>query len=325
MKNNDTPKGIEKISYPENFKKAFESINQGEFIAQSTEIKASSGPEPDLQSAIDELDNLVGLETVKETIKELIIFLERRGKEALPCLHMVFTGSPGTAKTTVARIITKILAQSGIIEKNLLVETERCGLIGGYMGQTALKTEKMINKSLGGVLFIDEAYSLYTGRGGGDYGDEAVATLVKAMEDKRDKFVCIMAGYTKEMEAMIDMNPGLRGRIQFFIDFPDYAVTELMQIFDVFCNKRNYELSNSARQMLHDEFKLLSGTKNKNFANGRLVRKFFERICIKQALRTCDYMITEKDITAALKSPDIAAIRNNKGKIGFALAKPLAQ
>jgi hypothetical protein len=165
--------------------------------------------------AFDELDRLVGLENVKRTVKEIVIFLRKRGKNAVPCLHMVFRGNPGTAKTTVARMIARIFYESGITEKNLLVETGRAGLIGGYVGQTALKTEKQINKSLGGVLFIDEAYSLFTGDNR-DYGNEAVATLVKAMEDKRDKFICIMAGYTDEINSMIDMNPGLRDRVQFY-------------------------------------------------------------------------------------------------------------
>ena len=321
MKNNDTSENKGKIWYPDNFKESFQTINNGTFQTQPLYRQYSPEPKPDSHYAMSELDKLVGLDAVKETIKELIVFLQRRGKDALPCLHMVFTGNPGTAKTTVARIIACIFAQSGITEKDKLVETDRSGLIGGYIGQTALKTERIINKSLGGVLFIDEAYSLYA-HSDNDFGYEAIATLVKAMEDKRDKFVCIMAGYPEEMNSMIDMNPGLRNRVQFYIDFPDYSITELMQIFDGFCNEKKYKLTKSAREMLINELTLFAENKNKNFANGRLVRKLFERICIKQAQRTYGYNITEKDIAAAFKSPDICSIINDgKCKIGFSFAK----
>jgi SpoVK/Ycf46/Vps4 family AAA+-type ATPase len=331
MKNINTSKTIGQFSYPNNFKESFKTINNGEFQAQPTpeptpkRAHAEHEPKADSRFAINELDNLIGLENVKKTIKELVVFLQRRGKDALPCLHMVFTGNPGTAKTTVARIVARIFAESGITSRDLLVETDRGGLVGGYVGQTALKTEKIIKKSLGGVLFIDEAYSLFSDSDR-DYGNEAVATLVKAMEDKRDEFVCIMAGYTKEMNAMIDMNPGLRDRVQFYIDFPDYADTELMQIFDGFCNEKKYHLTKPARNLLIKELALFAGSKNKNFANGRFVRKLFERICIKQAQRTSGYNIIERDITAALESPDIASIckigncKAGKTKIGFSLA-----
>jgi SpoVK/Ycf46/Vps4 family AAA+-type ATPase len=267
--------------------------------------------------AFDELDRLVGLESVKKTIREIVTFLQKRGKNAVPCLHMVFRGNPGTAKTTVARIIARIFAESGITNKNLFVETDRAGLIGGYIGQTALKTEKQIKKSMGGVLFIDEAYALFTGDGQ-DYGNEAVATLVKAMENNRDKFVCILAGYPDEMNQMIGMNPGLRDRVQFYIDFPDYAESELMRIFESFCADKRYELSESGRAAVSAELSRLVRAKDKNFANGRLVRKIFERICIKQAQRTSDNIITAEDAAAAFAEPDIAAMYKNRAKIGFA-------
>ena len=190
-------------------------------------------------------------------------------------------------------------------------------MIGGYVGQTALKTEKKINKSLGGVLFIDEAYALFSD-GGEDYGYEAIATLVKAMEDKRDKFICIMAGYTDEMNLMINMNPGLRDRVQFYIDFPDYSVNELMQIFMKFCKEKKYTLSSSAKDTLHDALSQFTGAKRDNFSNGRLVRKLFERICIKQAQRTDGFTIVDSDIAAVLEEPEFASmIKKAIATIGF--------
>ena len=165
-------------------------------------------------SAYDELDALIGLDGVKTTVREIVTFLEKRGKAAVPCLHMAFLGNPGTGKTTVARIIAKIFAEAGLVEKDLFVETQRGGMIGEYTGQTAPKTAKVIYSAMGGVLFIDEAYALVQ-RDDDGYGHEAVSTLVKVMEDRRDKFVCILAGYPKEMNAMLDANPGLRDRIQF--------------------------------------------------------------------------------------------------------------
>jgi AAA+ superfamily predicted ATPase len=268
--------------------------------------------------AFGELDRLAGLSGVKKTVREIVTFLQKRGKNAVPCLHMVFRGNPGTAKTTVARIMARIFAEAGITDKNLLVETDRAGLIGGYVGQTALKTEKQINKSLGGVLFIDEAYSLFASDSQ-DYGNEAVATLVKAMEDKRDKFACILAGYPDEMDSMIGMNPGMRDRVQFYIDFPDYTEAELMQIFEKFCADKRYELSEPARAAISAEFARLARAKSKNFSNGRLVRKVFERVCIKQAQRSDDSVIADADVAEALAEPDIAAmLKSGRAKIGFA-------
>ena len=246
------------------------------------------------------------------------MFLKKRGKDALPCLHMAFLGNPGTAKTTVARIVASIFAETGITKKNLLVETDRSGLVGQYVGHTAEKTTRKVERALGGVLFIDEAYSLFAGDNI-DYGNEAVSTLVKAMEDKRGEFVCILAGYTKEMNAMIDMNPGLRDRIGFYIDFPDYSAGELLQIFEKMCKENKYRLSESAKTTLKDGFASLLKVKSQNFSNGRLVRKIFERVRMKQALRTSNNIITDDDIEVVFAEKDIAAMLggNNHVKIGF--------
>ena len=269
-------------------------------------------------SAFDELESLIGLDGVKQTVREIVTFLKRRGKNAVPCLHMCYMGNPGTGKTTVARILARIFYETGIITKNLLVETDRGDLIGMYVGHTANKTKRVIESAIGGVLFIDEAYSLFV-NDSIDYGHEAVATLVKAMEDRRNEFVCILAGYSKEMDAMIDMNPGLRDRIQFYIDFPDYDEAELLEIFERLCKENKYKLSVPAKDTLIDGFSRLIKAKSQNFSNGRLVRKLFERARMKQALRTSNSVITDRDIEAAFSEHDIAALFGGSGRaqIGF--------
>jgi SpoVK/Ycf46/Vps4 family AAA+-type ATPase len=269
-------------------------------------------------SALAELESLIGLDGVKMAVKEIVTFLKKRGRASLPCLHMVFTGNPGTGKTTVARVIARVFAETGVTKKNLLVETDREGLVGGYIGQTALKTKSRIESALGGVLFIDEAYSLFAGSDK-DYGHEAVSTLVKAMEDKRDEFVCILAGYTQDMNAMLDMNPGLRDRVQFYIDFPDYSESELLQIFERLCKDNKYRLSQSAADVLVGGFSRIVRAKSENFSNGRLARKLFERVRMKQALRTSTNVITDVDIRTVFAEPDIAAMMCGGGRvrIGF--------
>jgi len=271
-------------------------------------------------SAFDELESLIGLNGVKKTIKEIVALLEKRGKNAVPCLHMAFLGNPGTGKTTVARIIAKLFAEVGLTKKDLLVETQRGGLVGKYLGHTAQKTALVIKSALGGVLFIDEAYSLIE-RHDDAYGKEAIATLVKIMEDKRDEFVCILAGYTEDMNAMLDVNPGLRDRIQFHINFPDYNISELMQIFEKFCKENAYKLSRPARAALEDGITRIVGAKSHNFSNGRLVRKIFERVRIKQAFRATDDTITKSDVQEAFAETDIANLfGNERMAIGFRLS-----
>ena len=199
-------------------------------------------------------------------------------------------------------------------------ETDREGLVGAYVGHTAIKTKDKIDEALGGVLFIDEAYSLFTGdRDKIDYGNEAVATLVKYMEDKRDEFVCILAGYTREMNDMLNMNPGMRDRIGFYINFPDYGANELLQIFEKMCKYNKYKLSQSARNILSDGFTRIVRAKGANFSKGRLVRKIFERVRMKQALRSSNSIITDADILSAFAEKDIAVMfgSDNRVKIGF--------
>jgi SpoVK/Ycf46/Vps4 family AAA+-type ATPase len=231
---------------------------------------------------------------------------------------MADLGNPGTGNTTVARIVARMFAETGLTAKNLLVETDRGGLVGLYIGHTADKTARKIESAMGGVLFIDEAYSLFGGSSN-DFGHEAVATLVKAMEDKRDEFVCILAGYTKEMNMMLNMNPGLRDRIQFYVDFPDYGVPELMEIFKKLCKENKYRLSESAESALGAGFKRLVSAKTNNFSNGRLVRKIFERVRMKQAFRASNNLIIDADVDAVLAEKEIAALSGEASheNIGF--------
>ena len=245
-----------------------------------------------------ELNGYIGLDSVKkevETLINLVTVQKLRKDMGLPAndlsLHMVFSGNPGTGKTMMARLMARIYKSLGILSKGQLVEVDRSGLVAGYVGQTAIKTSEVIEKAKGGVLFIDEAYALTT-RGGNDYGQEAVDTLLKAMEDNRDDLVVIVAGYTELMEEFVHSNPGLESRFNRFLHFPDYSVEEMMAIFDMRCSQNGYELAEGARPILKDVIKLHS-MDVKGFGNGRGVRNLFERAVTAQANR----LATDPDIT----------------------------
>ena len=239
-----------------------------------------------------ELDELIGLESVKEEVHTLANFAkiqQQRKAQGLKVpkmsFHLVFTGSPGTGKTTVARIVARIYKDLGILKSGHTVETDRSGLVAEYVGQTAVKTNAVIDSALNGVLFIDEAYALVPKGGGNDYGQEAISTLLKRMEDDRDKLVVIIAGYPNEMKRFIDSNPGLQSRFTRYINFPDYTDEELFDIFKLYLNKNQYTMTDDAAELLKNNLNYVVANKTKNFGNARYVRNLFERAVEQQANR----------------------------------------
>ena len=209
---------------------------------------------------------------------------QEQGLKSVPVsLHLVFTGNPGTGKTTVARIIAKIYKQIGVLSKGQLVEVDRSGLVAGYVGQTAIKTTEQIKKAMGGVLFIDEAYSL--SQKDDAFGQEAIDTILKAMEDNRKDLVVIVAGYTEPMKKFVESNPGLKSRFNKYIEFPDYSVDELEEIFYMNCQKYDYKVEDDVKHQIRALITSRKMGSIENFANAREIRNLFEEIITNQAKR----------------------------------------
>ena len=278
------------------------------------------------KTGLQELDELVGLDEVKEQVKKIISFIKTsKLRNNMPMLHMCFNGNPGTGKTTVARIVGKIFAEEQILsDKKVFVEAQRCDLIGKYIGHTAPMTQKMIEKSLGGILFIDEAYSLASyiqDEGGRDYGAECIATLLKGMEDHRENLCVILAGYTNEMKHMLEVNPGFESRVQFIINFPDYSEEALYNIFKNLCKKEKYKISSNVKDYLIEHFKYAKN--NKNFSNARYVRNLYEKVKIEQSYRVTANtneninLIKKCDIEKVVES--LKPNCENLKKIGFSI------
>ena len=273
---------------------------------------------PDSTATVDDLDKLIGLNQVKTEVKSMKNFIEvnQRRQQAgmktpLVSYHCVFTGNPGTGKTTVARIVAGIYKELGILKKGHLVETDRSGLVAEYVGQTAVKTNKIIDTALDGVLFIDEAYSLVEG-GNGDFGKEAISTLVKRMEDDRDRLVVILAGYASEMEKFIESNPGLRSRFNRFIHFEDFTANELMQIYKGMVEKYDFNLMPDAEQLVQKHLEKSVAYKEKDFGNARYVRNLFEHTIKAQAVRIADVPNTDKEDLARITAEDIQSAINEE-------------
>lgn len=258
---------------------------------KDVKISGEEQPRPNLEELMEQLDALVGLEEVKKDVKNLVNLMKvrkLRQENGLPIppmsLHMVFMGNPGTGKTTVARLISGLYAAIGVLSKGQLVEVDRSGLVAGYVGQTALKTQEVIKSALGGVLFIDEAYSLSSG-GENDFGREAIETILKAMEDHRDDLIVIVAGYDEPMNDFLSSNPGLESRFNKYIYFPDYNGEQLMAIFRAQCDKNGYTLTEESEKAALALFDRLYEQRNDNFGNGRDVRNRFEDMIVRQSNR----------------------------------------
>ncbi|AEF94262.1 AAA ATPase central domain protein [Desulfotomaculum nigrificans CO-1-SRB] len=264
---------------------------------------------------LKELDTLIGLTSVKKLVKEIQAFVEiqkLRQREKLiyepMVLHMIFKGNPGTGKTTVARIIGRLFKEIGVLPKGHLIEVERADLVGEYIGHTAAKTRDQIKKALGGILFIDEAYSLARG-GEKDFGKEAIDSMVASMENNKENLIIILAGYQNEMDYFLETNPGLRSRFPIHITFPDYTINELMDIADLMLKQRQYILASPAR----DELRRILENKTRQHehsGNARLVRNLIERAMRHQAVRLIDgknisrqdlMTITKEDLAGALE------------------------
>ena len=279
-------------------------------VATKTPGDEPEEPKEPEKSGMEELNELIGLKTVKHDVEELVGLAkvrkmrEEKGMKAVPMsLHLVFSGNPGTGKTTVARILGKLYKEIGILSTGQMIETDRSGLVAGYVGQTAIKTQKKIQEAMGGVLFIDEAYTL--NQKDENFGQEAIDTILKAMEDHRDEFVVIVAGYTQLMKEFIESNPGLKSRFNKFFEFPDYTVDELQQIFELQCKKYQYKLTDEADAAVREEIIRLEEAKGENFANAREVRNLFEKIITNQAARVSELEDVDEEALSTITIDDL--------------------
>ena len=272
-----------------------------------------------------ELNELIGLEGVKREVESLINMvtvhnLRRQNglKTVDMSLHMVFSGNPGTGKSMIARMMARIYRSLGVLSKGQLVEVDRSGLVAGYIGQTATKTSEVIQKAKGGVLFIDEAYTLSSKKGENDFGQEAIDTLLKAMEDQREDLIVIVAGYDGLMDEFIHSNPGLESRFNRYLHFDDYSIDEMMQILDLQLKKGQYQLDDEARAAVRD-YIVTANTGSIAFGNARGVRNIFERLLVAQANRLSAEEAPDRDRLMTITAADVQAARESDDKLNKTL------
>ena len=289
-------------------------------------------PEEALKKAVQELDSMIGLPEVKIEVRKLLNFLniqKQRSTHGLKTsgqsLHFIFKGNPGTGKTTVARIICRILYGFGILKKNLLVETDRSTLVAGYVGQTAIKTAEEIANAMDGVFFIDEAYTLSPTGGGSDFGKEAIETILKKMEDLRDRLVVIAAGYPALMDEFLSANPGLESRFTRFIYFDDYSVADMCRIFEHFCKNNQYSISQIAKAHLFYFFHEAFLEKNDKFGNGRFVRNVYEKTLGHLADRLSESQVEIKKVDLTTIDIPFEMLKCKVMKIDFEKSKWLSK
>jgi ATP-dependent 26S proteasome regulatory subunit len=284
--------------------------------AEPTEDRTSAAGT--LDQLLTDLDGLIGLVSVKREVRSLVNLMrlrELRRQRGLPSpevtLHLVFTGNPGTGKTTVARLFAEICRALGVLTRGHLVEVDRAGLVGGYVGQTALKTQQVIASAINGVLFIDEAYSLTRSNSDNDYGMECISTLLKAMEDHRDELIVIVAGYTHLMQSFLASNPGLRSRFTKQVHFPDYDSDELWRIFSHIVDINGYRLSESAAEAAQARIGAIYDRKGNNFGNAREIRTLFEDVVQAQANRLASQTDISPEQLQVFESTDIGCPMGN--------------
>ncbi|QBN19325.1 AAA family ATPase [Flavobacterium nackdongense] len=317
LQENQNPKLVKVVQHFYNFLQfSFDtSFEKNEIVKQffqSNSDKEQLPADDSLEKVLEELNELIGLDNIKKDVSELINLLEiqkKRTSEGLKnteiTLHTVFSGPPGTGKTSVARLLSRIFKHLGFLSKGQLIETDREGLIAGFVGQTALKVDKVVDESLGGVLFIDEAYALTQNSFGSDYGAEAVNTLIKRMEDHREDLALVVAGYTEPMKIFVESNPGLRSRFNRFFEFNHFSPSELLQIFESIATKSDFVITDDAKEKLNDTFELLYDKKDESFGNARVVRNLFEKCVQNQANRIIKIKKLSKKTLKTLTMEDI--------------------
>lgn len=311
----DTPLDLDKLR--KNVEEHNEQISgktvQGREEKEAEQTLMQEEPAESIEDLKAELQEYIGLEKIKDEVQDLInlvMIYQMRREHELPVadlsLHMVFSGNPGTGKTMIARLMARIYKTLGILSGGQLVEVDRSGLVAGYVGQTAVKTMEVLEKAKGGVLFIDEAYTLSRG-GQNDFGQEAIDTVLKYMEDHRDEIVVIVAGYTELMREFVHSNPGLESRFNRFMEFDDYNADELLAIFEQRCKKNGYYLQEDATIAVKEYLQKIA-QKPGNFGNGRGVRNLFEKILVEQANRLATAETITKEILMEVLAEDVKAV-----------------